>query len=145
MAGIQRLTRQVAEVLEVLLDARVNNDNPDERKLYGYELTERTGLSGPSVYRILDRLEDMHLVTAWWEPVTEDEDLGRPRRRYYVLNDDGIGMAHEAMRRYPPRRKRPREIRIPSGQPVPGTVPGTPLPGTTAPGTTAPGFTEHLR
>jgi len=106
MAGIQRLTWQVAKVLDALLTARVNSD-PDEQKLHGYALIERTGLSGPSVYRILDRLEDMDLVTAWWEPLTEDRD--GPRKRCYVLNDKGIGAAYDAIRRYPPEVQRERQ------------------------------------
>jgi DNA-binding PadR family transcriptional regulator len=117
MAGIQRVTRQLAKVLEVLLDARVNNDGQDEQKLHGYELRRLTGLSGPSVYRNLDRLEDMDLVTAWWEPLAEDQT--RPRRRYYILNDNGMATAHEAIRRYPEVREEVRRLRL-SPEPNPG-------------------------
>jgi DNA-binding PadR family transcriptional regulator len=111
MAGIQRITRQLAKLLWVLLDARLSSDDPEKRKRHGYRLMELTGLSGPSVYRNLDRLEDMDLVTASWESVTDDQ--ARPRRRYYVLNDNGIAAAHEAVRRYPEVREELQRIQLP--------------------------------
>jgi DNA-binding PadR family transcriptional regulator len=117
MAGIQRVTRQLAKILSVLLDARLSGADPEERKLHGYRLMELTGLSGPSVYRNLDRLEDMDLVTAWWEPVTDDQ--ARPRRRYYVLNENGIAAAHEAAHRYPQAGEEVRRMQL-----APRTNPG---------------------
>jgi DNA-binding PadR family transcriptional regulator len=110
MAGIQRITRQLAKILWVLLDARLSSDDQEKRRRHGYQLMELTGLSGPSVYRNLDRLEDIALVTTWWEPVSDDH--GRPRRRYYVLNDNGIAAAHEAVRRYPEVREELRRIHL---------------------------------
>jgi DNA-binding PadR family transcriptional regulator len=132
MAGIQRVTRQLAKILWVLLDARLSSNDPQKRRRHGYQLMELTGLSGPSVYRNLDRLEDMDLVTAWWERVTDDQ--ARPRRRYYVLNDNGIAAAHEAVRRYPEVREELRRIHL---RLKPNPELGTQFAG-------PPGFAEHL-
>lgn len=118
MAGIQRVTRQLAKILWALLGARLSSSDPEEQKKHGYALMELTGLSGPSVYRNLDRLEDMDLVTAWWESISEDQ--ARPRRRYYILNDNGIAAAHEAVRRYPEVREELRRIQL---SPKPRTEP----------------------
>ncbi len=87
MTGIERVTRQLLDLLFVLLDASVRGE-----ELHGYEIKKRAGLSGPSIYRGLDRLEDAHLIEARWE---EDlpEGAGRPRRRYYRLNPEGMATA----------------------------------------------------
>jgi PadR family transcriptional regulator PadR len=90
MPGIERVTRQLLDLLAALLDAHLRN-----QEVHGYGLMKRTGLSGPSVYRGLDRLEDADLVDARWEEMPPGDD--RPRRCYYRLNSSGVVIAHKLL------------------------------------------------
>jgi PadR family transcriptional regulator, regulatory protein PadR len=90
MAGIERVTRQLLDLLAVLLDAHLRG-----QELHGYALMKRTGLSGPSTYRGLDRLEDAHLVDARWEELPPGDE--RPRRCYYRLNPSGVAVARRLL------------------------------------------------
>ena len=82
MDGFERVTSQQLAVFAVLLAAFRRGE-----ELHGYELKRRAKVTGPSAYRILDRLQDRHLVDSRWEVLREDEV--RPRRRYYTLNPAG--------------------------------------------------------
>src|SRR6266498_1777766 len=75
----QRVTPQLLAVLAALLDA------PDQES-HGWALIRTTGLGGPSVYRNLERCEDVGLVTSRWEDSVEP---GKPRRRLYKLTTNG--------------------------------------------------------
>jgi DNA-binding PadR family transcriptional regulator len=131
MAGIERVTRQLTAVLEVLLEAYIQDED-----LHGYELMKRACLSGASTYRNLDRLEDAQLVEARWEELSESDD--RPRRRYYRLNPTGAAAARkilaerrpEALERLGRRHRAPRPSRglvITFARPVEGAeVPSEP-------------------
>lgn len=88
--GIERVTRQLIDLLAALLDAHLRN-----QEVHGYALMKRTGLSGPSVYRGLDRLEDADLVDARWEEMPPGDD--RPRRCYYRLNPSGVAIARKLL------------------------------------------------
>jgi DNA-binding PadR family transcriptional regulator len=90
MAGIERVTGQLLDLLSVLLDAHVRDE-----ELHGYAIKKRAGLSGPSTYRGLDRLEDAHLVDWRWEELPDGDD--RPRRCYYRLNSDGAATARRLL------------------------------------------------
>jgi PadR family transcriptional regulator PadR len=90
MAGIERVTPQLLDLLFALLDAHVRDE-----ELHGYALKKRAGLSGPSTYRGLDRLEDAHLVDCRWEELPDGDE--RPRRRYYRLNPDGLATARRLL------------------------------------------------
>jgi PadR family transcriptional regulator PadR len=90
MAGIERVTRQLLDLLTVLLEAHLRDE-----ELHGYGLMKRTGLSGPSTYRGLDRLEDARLVDARWEDLPPGDD--RPRRCYYRLNPSGVEVARKLL------------------------------------------------
>jgi PadR family transcriptional regulator, regulatory protein PadR len=115
MAGIERVTRQLLDLLYVLLDAHVQGE-----ELHGYAIKKRAGLSGPSTYRGLDRLEDAHLVDFRWEEMPEGDD--RPRRCYYRLNTDGIATARTllAERRPEALQRLGRPTGLP--RPRPGTA-----------------------
>jgi DNA-binding PadR family transcriptional regulator len=86
MAGIERVTPQLLDLLAVLLDAHVRGE-----EIHGYKIMKRARLSGPSTYRGLGRLEDADLIDARWEVLPEGDD--RPRRCYYQLNPAGAAMA----------------------------------------------------
>jgi PadR family transcriptional regulator, regulatory protein PadR len=84
------VTPQLLALLEALLDAYVR-----DQELHGYALMKRSGLSGPSTYRNLDRLEDANLVTLHWEELPAGDE--RPRRCFYSLNPDGAVKARELL------------------------------------------------
>lgn len=90
MAGVERVTRQLLDLLIVLLDAYVR-----DVELHGYEIKKLAGLTGPSTYRGLDRLEDAGLIEARWENQSEGD--ARPRRRYYRLNPAGAATARRLL------------------------------------------------
>jgi DNA-binding PadR family transcriptional regulator len=110
MAGIERVTRQLLDLLYVLLDAHMRDE-----ELHGYAIKKRAGLSGPSTYRGLDRLEEAHLVDWRWEEMPEGDD--RPRRCYYRLNPDGVAAARTLL-----AERRPgalERLGRPAGLPLP--------------------------
>ena len=59
---------------------------------HGYDLSEQTGLSSGTLYPILMRLSDRGLVESRWEPSRHE---GRPPRKLYRLNPDGVAYAIE--------------------------------------------------
>jgi DNA-binding PadR family transcriptional regulator len=65
--------------------------------------------SGPTVYRVLDRLEDAGWITGSWEVLPAGQN--RPRRRYYRLTAAGVeaARAQRPVPAVPPaRRLRPQ-------------------------------------
>lgn len=59
---------------------------------HGYDLSEQTGLSSGTLYPILMRLSDRGMVESKWEPSLL---AGRPPRKLYRLNAEGISYATE--------------------------------------------------
>jgi PadR family transcriptional regulator, regulatory protein PadR len=110
MAGIERVTQQLLDLMFVLLVAHVQGE-----ELHGYAIKKRAGLSGPSTYRGLDRLEDAHLVDSRWEELPEGDD--RPRRCYYRLNPDGVATARTLLAERRPETLQP--LGRPTGSPLP--------------------------
>ncbi|WP_369076840.1 PadR family transcriptional regulator [Actinoplanes nipponensis] len=55
---------------------------------YGWMIAKDTGRSGPTVYGILDRLEQDCWIDSEWEQ-QEDPANNRPRRRMYRLTKRG--------------------------------------------------------
>jgi PadR family transcriptional regulator PadR len=86
MAGIARVTEATLDVLDVLLKAHAEG-----RDVHGWELKKATRRSGPTVYGVIDRLEDARLIEGHWEN-QEPSDKG-PRRRYYRLTGAGVTTA----------------------------------------------------
>ena len=66
------------------------------KDLYGLEICAATGLPSGTVHPILARFEALGWLDSSWEQVDPREE-GRPRRRYYRLNDNGILMARDAL------------------------------------------------
>jgi PadR family transcriptional regulator PadR len=84
------VTRPLLDVLEVLLQAL---DDGDE--LHGWAIMKRVQRSGPTVYGVLDRLEDAGWVTGRWED--QPVEPNRPRRRLYLLTPPGVRAARELL------------------------------------------------
>jgi PadR family transcriptional regulator, regulatory protein PadR len=96
--GIERITEPTLDVLEALLAAHQQG-----RDIHGWEIKKATHRSGPTVYGVIDRLEDAQLVEGHWEQ--QDPCAQRPRRRYYRLT--GVGVL-EATKLITGRVQRPR-------------------------------------
>lgn len=67
---------------------------------------KQTKRSGPTVYRVLDRLEDDGWVTAEWEDLPSDAT--RPRRRLYQLTGEGVPAARALLAERRPAALKPR-------------------------------------
>jgi DNA-binding PadR family transcriptional regulator len=83
MDGPVRVTNPLLDVLEVLLEAFDN----DRQELHGWAIMKAAERSGPTVYGVLDRLEDASWITGRWED--HHPQLNRPRRRFYRLTPTG--------------------------------------------------------
>jgi PadR family transcriptional regulator, regulatory protein PadR len=83
MADVDRVTKPLLDVLDLLLQATL-----EDHDVHGWALAKATQRSGPTVYGVLDRLEDAAWVTGRWEE--QDEQSNRPRRRLYRLTPTGI-------------------------------------------------------
>jgi PadR family transcriptional regulator, regulatory protein PadR len=116
-----RTTRPLLDVTTCLLKADIRGE-----QLHGWQIVKETKRTGPTVYGILDRLEDLHWTTGYWEQQNTDEN--RPRRRYYRLTDDGRSQIRELLEeRRPDVLKRLAEptrqtpgLRLPRGSVAPG-------------------------
>lgn len=82
MTDSRRVTGPLLDVLEVLLDALGQHQRP-----YGWTIMKATQRSGPTVYGVLERLEEWGWITGAWEELSESEN--RPRRRCYELTPNG--------------------------------------------------------
>lgn len=107
MATIRRVTEPTLDVLDVLLQA-----HRDGRDIHGWEIKRITRRSGPTVYGVIDRLEDAKLIEGRWEE-QESYDNG-PRRRYYHLTGAGVKaavdlLANRRAQRTPLKTRVPRQ------------------------------------
>ena len=82
MGDSKRVTGPLLDVLELLLDAFQHGQEP-----HGWTIMKQAKRSGPTVYGILERLEEWGWITGTWEDLSEGES--RPRRRYYRLTPNG--------------------------------------------------------
>jgi DNA-binding PadR family transcriptional regulator len=95
-------TGAMADVLALLLQAW-----DDEVEVHGWLIIKSVRHSGPTVYRVLDRLEDAGWITGSWEVLPAGRN--RPRRRYYRLTGDGVEAARA---QFPvPAAANPRRLR----------------------------------
>jgi PadR family transcriptional regulator len=100
MAGPVRVTAPLLDVLEVFLQA-----HREGQQLHGWAILKATGRAGPTIYGILDRLEDADWVTGQWED--QPADANTPRRRLYQLTPTGAAAArHLLVARRPATRGR---------------------------------------
>jgi PadR family transcriptional regulator len=102
MDGPVRVTNPLLDVLTVLLEAFEDGG----RELHGWAIMKATARSGPTVYGVLDRLEDAHWITGRWED--HHPQPNRPRRRFYQLTPTGAVSAYRLLAtRRPATRQRP--------------------------------------
>ncbi|MEU8380155.1 PadR family transcriptional regulator [Streptosporangium sp. NPDC048865] len=86
MAGPTRVTAPTLDVLEALIEAHVRGG-----ELHGWAIVKLTRRSGPTVYGVLDRLEEAGWIEGTWEE--RNPEVNRPRRRLYRLSDKGLTSA----------------------------------------------------
>jgi DNA-binding PadR family transcriptional regulator len=108
MAEPVRVTNPLLDVLEVLLEAF----NNDRQELHGWAIMKAAERSGPTVYGVLDRLEDANWITGRWED--HHPQPNKPRRRFYHLTPTGAVAAFRLLaarrpdtQRCPPRSMEP--------------------------------------
>jgi DNA-binding PadR family transcriptional regulator len=99
MARPIRVTNPLLDVLEILLRAFENHND-----LHGWAIMRATKRSGPTVYGVLDRLEDSGWISGRWED--ENPEPGKPRRRLYSITPTGLTGAREIL-----RERRPQALR----------------------------------
>jgi PadR family transcriptional regulator, regulatory protein PadR len=88
MKALTRITPALLDVLAVLVWS------PED--LHGFVLAKAAGRPSGSVYVILNRLEEAGMVDSYWE-AADQQGEGRPRRRFYHLNPDGLGAARQIL------------------------------------------------
>jgi PadR family transcriptional regulator PadR len=89
MATGPRMTLPTQLVLRALLAEPT-------QEVYGLQICAAAGLPSGTIHPILARLERLEWVTSRWEDI-RPEDEGRPRRRYYLLTEDGAERARIAL------------------------------------------------
>jgi DNA-binding PadR family transcriptional regulator len=78
----------------------------DDEELHGWALMKGSGRSGPTVYGVLDRLEDAGWVNGRSE--LSNPKPGRPPRRFYRLTPNGVVRAEQILTA---RRPEPSQTR----------------------------------
>jgi PadR family transcriptional regulator PadR len=89
------------DVLELLVQAA-----REDRELHGYLLMRETKRVGPTIYNVLDKLEDMAWITGRFEERNLDHP-GKPPRRFYRLTGEAVPQAEALLRERRPGQVRP--------------------------------------
>jgi PadR family transcriptional regulator, regulatory protein PadR len=63
----------------------------------GADLTRATGIPPGNIYVILSNGQEQGIFESEWEAI-DPKVAGRPRRRFFKLTTDGIGVAQRALR-----------------------------------------------
>ncbi|MFT7841479.1 PadR family transcriptional regulator [Saccharothrix sp. BKS2] len=108
MGRSRRITGPLLDVLEVLVAAFRQDEEP-----HGWTIMKAVGRSGPTVYGVLERLEEWGWITGTWEELPADES--RPRRRFYRLTPSGRVEAVALL-----AERRPTRGGTALGEPLPG-------------------------
>jgi DNA-binding PadR family transcriptional regulator len=90
MTRRSRVTGPLLDVAACLLRADVQGEQP-----HGWMIMKETKRSGPTVYGVLDRLEDRSWIEGYWEE--QDPGSSRPRRRFYRLTPQGAAGLHDLL------------------------------------------------
>src|SRR5882672_7148447 len=109
MGRDRRVTGPLLDVLEVLVEAFRQDQLP-----HGWTIMKAVKRSGPTVYGVLERLEEWEWISGTWEELPAAEN--RPRRRYYQLTPTGRVEAQSLLAERRPSRPETRMIR----KPLPG-------------------------
>jgi PadR family transcriptional regulator len=110
MTGPVRVTGPLLDVLEIFLQAFAH-----DRELHGWAIVKASKRAGPTVYGVLDRLEDAGWVTGRWED--QPPNANTPRRRLYRLTLTGAAAARDLL-----VARRPAALSQRAPQPWPGPV-----------------------
>ena len=116
MPGWSRVTGPLLDVSACLLRAREQGG-----AVHGWALMKQTKRSGPTVYGVLDRLEDCGWITGYWEELGAEDS--RPRRRFYQLTPDGEAGVRALLEQRRPEVLRNLKRRSQGGM-FPGMAPG---------------------
>lgn len=87
---------------QAVLRALIEDPAADQ---YGLELSAATGLPSGTLHPILARLETLEWVDSAWENL-DPHKVGRPRRRYYRINERGLALARVSLAEAYARRPR---------------------------------------
>lgn len=117
--ALRRITQPLLDVLEVLVDGAVGGE-----ELHGWAIMKRVGRSGPTVYGVIDRLEDAGLIMGRWED--ENPHPNKPRRRLYQLNAQGLAFARTVLAKRRPAHAQQTTGRHAAFPPRPRLVGGEP-------------------
>src|SRR6266550_2317848 len=90
MPDLTRVTAPLLDVLEVFLWAVARG-----QELHGWVIMKAVKRSGPTVYGVLDRLEDAGWITGRWED--QHPEPNKPRRRFYRLTPTGTVAARDLL------------------------------------------------
>jgi PadR family transcriptional regulator PadR len=91
-----RVTGPLLDVVEVFFHAF-----NDDTELHGWAITKATKRSGPTVYGVLDRLENAAWITGRWED--QHPESNKPRRRLYRLTPTGVTAARDLLTAHRPQ------------------------------------------
>jgi len=94
MYQLDRVTPATLDVLQVLIDA--------EEDLHGFAIAQAARRPTGSTYTILAKLAALGWLMSYWEASHPDE--GRPRRRFYRLQPDGLKAARSLLLERRPQR-----------------------------------------
>lgn len=108
MAGPARVTGPFLDVLALFYQAMLGDE-----ELHGWAIMKGTHRPGPTVYGVLDRLEDMGWISGRWE--SQHPEPGKPRRRLYRLTPQGEPAARELLRERRPEALWPEPVRLRPG------------------------------
>ena len=85
--------------------------------LYGFDISDITGLQSGTVYPALRRLEEAGYLTSKWEHPKISQAEPRPARKYYELTRPGREALAEALKRYRIlEQPQPKKVRQPKPQ-----------------------------
>lgn len=90
----------------------------EDRKVHGWDIKRATGRSGPTVYGVIDRLQDAGWIEGEWEQQAPDNS--RPRRRMYKLQGSAVPVARALMAERRPVTVPLRRTRLRAAVPGPG-------------------------
>ena len=72
------------------------------KEFSGYDLSKALGIASGTLYPLLVKMEGAGLLYSRWED-GDPQKMGRPRRRYYRINGQGIRAVTTRMRDIDPR------------------------------------------
>jgi PadR family transcriptional regulator PadR len=101
-----RVTAPLLDVLETLIAAHGH-------ELHGWAIMKTSGRTGPTVYKVLDRLAALGWLSARWEDQVAEPN--RPRRRFDRLTSDCAAKAAELLAARRPQPHKAATLRLAFG------------------------------